>query len=133
MLFPTNTFDPIVDTVKGENEKQVYLDGMSNILKYPDFSDIANTRNLISLLEDKEDLIRMITDSTTGHDGLNVLIGDGTLKDGLERTSCVYHKFRIGDGVTGVLGLIGPKRMDYSGVIARLEYVVNNLIGDERN
>lgn len=123
----------IVDTVKGENEKQVYLDGMSNILKYPDFSDITNTRNLISLLEDKEDLIRMITDSTTGHDGLNVLIGDGTLKDGLERTSCVYHKFRIGDGVTGVLGLIGPKRMDYSGVIARLEYVVNNLIGDERN
>jgi glucan phosphorylase len=104
-----------------------------------DFSDIAKTQSLISLLEDKEDLIRMITDATD-RDGLNVMIGDETLDGGLERTSCVYHKFRIGKDITGVLGLIGPKRMDYSGVIARLEYVVknhigddNNLIGDERN
>ena len=122
----------IVETVRSENESQVYLDGMSKILKYPDFSDIAKTQSLISLLEDKEDLIRMITDAND-REGLNVMIGDETLDGGLERTSCVYHKFRIGDNVTGVLGLIGPKRMDYSGVIARLEYVVNNLIGDERN
>ncbi len=123
----------IVETVKSENESEVYLDGMAKILKYPDFADITKTQSLISLLEDKEDLIRMITDSSVGHDGLNVLIGDSSFEGGLDRTSCVYHKFKIGDNITGVLGLIGPKRMDYSGVIARLEYVVNNLIGDERN
>lgn len=121
----------IIDTVKGESEKEVYLDGMSNILKHPDFADISKTRSLISLLEDKEDLIRMITDPSVGHEGLNVLIGDDNLEEGLDRTSCIYHKFNIGGNVTGVLGLIGPKRMDYSGVIARLEYVVRNLIGDE--
>ncbi len=123
----------VVDTVRGENEKEVYLDGMSNILKHPDFADISKTRSLISLLEDKEDLIRMITDPSVGHDGLNVLIGDDTFEEGLNKTSCVYHKFNIGDNMTGVLGLIGPKRMDYSGVIARLEYVVRNLIGDEES
>lgn len=123
----------IVDTVKGEYDKQVYLDGMSNILKYPDFADISKTQSLISLLEDKENLIRMITDPSVGHEGLNVLIGDGMSDRGLDKTSCIYHKFSIGNGMTGVLGLIGPKRMDYSGVIAKLEYVVNNLIGDERN
>lgn len=120
----------IVDTVKSENEKEVYLDGMSNILKYPDFADISKTRSLISLLEDKEDLIRMITDESMAHDGLNVIIGDDNFGEGLNKTSCIYHKFNIGDNITGVLGLIGPKRMDYSGVIARLEYVVRNLIGD---
>ncbi len=123
----------IVDTVKGESEKRVYLDGMSNILKYSDFADITRTQSLISLLEDKEDLIRMLTSYDSSHDGLNVLIGDSTLEAGLDRTSCVYHKFKIGKDITGVLGLIGPKRMDYSGVIARLEYVVNNLLSDERN
>lgn len=121
----------VVDTVKGENEKEVYLDGMSNILKHPDFGDISKTRTLISLLEDKEDLIRMITDPNLGHDGLNVIIGDDSFDEGLNKTSCIYHKFNIGDNITGVLGLIGPKRMDYSGVIGRLEYVVRNLIGDE--
>ena len=120
----------VVDTVKGENEKQVYLDGMSNLLKHPDFADITKTQSILSLLEDKEDLIRMLTDSDGLHDGLNVLIGDDSRSDGLDKTSFVYHKFMIGDSVTGVLGLIGPKRMDYSGVIARLEYVVNNLIED---
>ncbi len=123
----------IVETVRSENESEVYLDGMAKILKYPDFADITKTQSLISLLEDKEDLIRMLTDSSVGHEGLNILIGDSSLEGGLDRTSCVYHKFKIGDNITGVLGLIGPKRMDYSGVIARLEYVVNNLIGDERN
>jgi heat-inducible transcriptional repressor len=123
----------VIDTVKGESEKEVYLDGMSNILKHPDFADISKTRSLISLLEDKEDLIRMITDQSVGHDGLNVLIGDDNLEEGLDKTSCIYHKFNIGGNVTGVLGLIGPKRMDYSGVIARLEYVVRNLIGDENS
>ena len=123
----------VVDTVKGENESEVYLDGMSNILKHPDFGDLSKTRSLISLLEDKEDLIRMITDSSSGHDGLNVIIGDDSFDEGLNKTSCIYHKFNIGDNMTGVLGLIGPKRMDYSGVIGRLEYVVRNLIGDEDN
>ena len=123
----------IVETVKSENESRVFLDGMSNILKYPDFADITKTRSLISLLEDKEDLIRMLTDSSVGHDGLNVLIGDSSLDGGLDGTSCVFHKFRIGENTVGVLGLIGPRRMDYSGVIARLEYVVKNLISDERN
>lgn len=123
----------IVETVKNENESRVFLDGMSNILKYPDFADVTKTQSLISLLEDKEDLIRMLTSSSDGQEGLNVLIGDSSLDGGLDKTSCVFHKFKIGDNMTGVLGLIGPRRMDYSGVIARLEYVVKNLIGDERN
>lgn len=120
----------VVNTVKGESEGRVYLDGMANILKYPDFDDISKTRRLISIMEDKQDLIRLITSTSVDHDGLNVIIGDEGLDVGLGRTSCVYHKFKIGNDVTGVLGLIGPKRMDYSGVVARLEYIVNNLIGE---
>ena len=83
--------------------------------------------------EEKETLLSLINENSGDRDGLNVLIGDNSLRQGLDSTSVVYHKFNLGDNVTGVFGLIGPQRMDYSGVIARLEYVVKNLLGEAAN
>ena len=120
----------VIAVIREEEECKVYLDGMSNLLKYPDFSDLEKTRTVLSLLEEKEALLSLISENSGDRDGLNVLIGDGNLRQGLDSTSFVYHKFNIGDNMTGVFGLIGPHRMDYSGVIARLEYVVKNLIGE---
>ncbi|MBR5460454.1 MAG: hypothetical protein IKV53_06260, partial [Clostridia bacterium] len=120
----------VIAVIREEEECKVYLDGMSNLLKYPDFSDLEKTRNVLSLLEEKEALLSLISENSGDRDGLSVLIGDGSLREGLDSTSFVYHKFNIGDGITGVFGLIGPHRMDYSGVIARLEYVVKNLLGE---
>ena len=119
----------VISVIREEEECKVYLDGMSNLLKYPDFSDVEKTRTVLSLLEEKQALLSLISENSGDRDGLNVLIGDRSLKKGLDSTSFVYHKFNIGDNMTGVFGLIGPHRMDYSGVIARLEYVVKNLIG----
>ncbi len=121
----------VISTIREEEESKIYFDGMSNLLKYPDFSDIEKTRTVLSLLEEKQELVSLIAQNSGENDGLNVLIGDKTLTKGLDSTSVVYHKVDLGDNVTGVFGLIGPQRMDYSGVIARLEYVVRNLIGEE--
>lgn len=126
----TGIIKTVIAVIREEEESKVYLDGMSNLLKYPDFSDIEKTRTVLSLLEEKQALLSLINENSGDRDGLNVLIGDGTLRQGLDSTSFVYHKFNIGDNMTGVFGLIGPHRMDYSGVIARLEYVVKNLIGE---
>lgn len=120
----------VIAVIREEEECKVYLDGMSNLLKYPDFSDIEKTRTVLSLLEEKQELLSLISKNSGDREGLNVLIGDKNLREGLDQTSFVYHKFNIGDNMTGVFGLIGPHRMDYSGVIARLEYVVKNLIGE---
>jgi len=126
----TGIIKTVIAVIREEEESKIYLDGMSNLLKYPDFSDIEKTRTVLSLLEEKQALLSLINENSGDRDGLNVLIGDGTLRQGLDSTSFVYHKFNIGDNMTGVFGLIGPHRMDYSGVIARLEYVVKNLIGE---
>ena len=126
----TGIIKTVISILREEEECKVYLDGMSNLLKYPDFADIEKTRNILSLLEERNSLLNLISENSGNTNGLNVLIGDRSLKEGLDSTSFVYHKFNIGDNMTGVFGLIGPHRMDYSGVIARLEYVVKNLIGD---
>ncbi len=125
----TGIIKTVISVIREEEECKVYLDGMSNLLKYPDFSDIEKTRTILSLLEEKEALLSLISENSGDREGLNVLIGDSSLRRGLDSTSFVYHKFNLGDNVTGVFGLIGPQRMDYSGVIARLEYVVKNLLG----
>ncbi len=126
----TGIIKTVISVIREEEECRVYLDGMSNLLKYPDFSDIEKTRTILSLLEEKEALLSLISENSGDRNGLNVLIGDNSLRQGLDSTSFVYHKFNLGDNITGVFGLIGPQRMDYSGVIARLEYVVKNLLGE---
>ncbi len=103
------------------------VEGMSKLLNYPEFSDISKTKQLISLLEEKESLVNMLTRSLRQDDGLGFMIGDDSA-DALKPASCVYHTFHINDRIAGVVGLIGPRRMNYSSVIARLEYVAKSLM-----
>ena len=36
-------------------------------------------------------------------------------------------KFDIGDGMQGMIGVVGPTRMDYAKITARLSYFAENL------
>ena len=58
---------------------------------------------------------------------LSVRIGSEE-EDSLDHTSFLLRSFRAGKHMVGALGLIGPKRMDYSGAIARLEYLAQQIL-----
>ena len=45
----------------------------------------------------------------------------------LKDTSVVMTKFDIGDGMHGMIGVVGPTRMDYAKVTARLSYFAESL------
>ena len=45
----------------------------------------------------------------------------------LKDSSVVITKFDIGDGMQGMIGVVGPTRMDYAKITARLSYFAENL------
>jgi heat-inducible transcriptional repressor len=45
----------------------------------------------------------------------------------LKDTSVVLASYDIGDGMKGVIGVVGPTRMDYAEVTAKLSYLADNL------
>ena len=64
-----------------------------------------------------------------GVDGapLKILIGPENVNEALKETSVVVASYDIGDGMRGLVGVVGPTRMDYATVTARLSYFADSL------
>lgn len=124
-ILPAMIYHALYQVLAGRRRYRVDVAGLSNLLQYPEFSDLDRTREVLSFLEEKERLVRHLTENHHGE--ISISIGGGkapTLSD----TSMIVRTFRMGDDVVGALGIIGPKRMEYSGTLARLEYLTRRIL-----
>ncbi len=117
-------FDFLVDVIKSLVSFEVSAMGEANILNYPEFKNINRTKEFFDFIDniDKEFIKDILKD-----DKINILIGDENphLKElGL---SMVISNYKINDSMMGGIAIIGPTRMDYSKVVATLDYLKNNL------
>ncbi len=99
---------------------ELYIGGASNILDLPDFADIENMKNVFKAFKDKYRMIQLL-DRCLESDGVQVLIGSENQASGMEGCSLVVTTYRSRDAVLGTVGILGPKRMDYSRVIPLVE------------
>ena len=74
-----------------------------------------------------EDALSNLPAVMQGANGTKVLVGPENVADELKDTSVVMTKFDIGDGLQGMIGVVGPTRMDYAKVTARLSYFAESL------
>ena len=58
---------------------------------------------------------------------MKILIGPENVSDALKDTSVVVASYDIGDDMRGLIGVVGPTRMDYAKVTARLSYFAESL------
>ena len=58
---------------------------------------------------------------------MNILIGPENVNEAFKDTSVVMASYDIGDNMRGVIGVVGPTRMDYAKVTARLSYFADSL------
>ncbi len=119
------------------HKKGVELAGATNILNFPEYSDMEKARSLLSVMENKDLLYKMLTEAMKVE--FSVTIGGENAEDSIKDCSVVTATYRLGDGATGSFGVIGPTRMDYSKVIAMLSYVgksmsevLTNMFEEER-
>lgn len=105
-------------------EKNLYIDGISNILSLPDFKDY----NLADTFSESNEnfLIKLLSEGLTSAN-IKVLIGSETHRKGLECISAVTSSYGEDKRPIGILGIIGPKRMEYEKMIAIVTSVSNML------
>ena len=103
--------------------QQVFTNGASQLLKFPEFRDIDKAHDLMSFMVDnKEDLPVPQSDAP-----MQILIGPENVNDALKESSVVIASYDIGDDMRGLVGVVGPTRMDYAAVAARLSYFAESL------
>lgn len=103
--------------------RDVETTGASRILKMPEYRDVDKAHELMTfLVDDKESL-----PVPEGGEGVQVLIGPENVSQALQDTSVVVASYDIGDGMRGLVGVVGPTRMDYATVTARLAYFAESM------
>lgn len=103
-------------------EDELYLEGASNILTLPEFSDHSKMRGLFRMIEEKR-LLSSILNEQMKKGGMRVLIGEETREDAMKEMSVVSSTYKAGERVMGVLGILGPRRMEYPKMMAFVEFV----------
>ena len=105
----------------------VYTAGASHILDHPEYQDVGKAQKLMTYLSDEPDLVKALSLPAMQDDNTKILIGPENVADELKDTSVVLASYDIGDGMKGVIGVVGPTRMDYGKVAAKLSYVADGL------
>lgn len=109
--------------VLAEAEKKgVVTAGANQILKLPEYQDVNKAHELMSFLEKSENLPMPESGSA-----MQILIGPENVDEALKDSSVVVASYDIGDNMRGLIGVVGPTRMDYASVAARLSYFAEGL------
>ena len=103
--------------------------GVNHLLEYPEFSDAREFKELLGVLEEKRDILKLVSDTESDGDGPQVLIGSENSLEEMKNSTIVFQKIKSGGKVIGAIGIIGPRRMDYSKVISTVEYIAQNISG----
>lgn len=104
-------------------QRNVETAGASQILKMPEYRDVDKAHDLVTFLVDNKEELPVPDDGAP----LKILIGPENVNEALKETSVVVASYDIGDGMRGLVGVVGPTRMDYATVTARLSYFADSL------
>ena len=123
---------PIIEQIKKllfENN-EIHMQGTRRELDLPEFNSLQVAKNFMNILDEKE-LIADMLNSGFAED-INVYIGGENEKEELKDFSVITFKHRVGNKDIGTIGIIGPKRMDYSKVISVMKYISKKLNEDKQ-
>lgn len=105
------------EIIESYEKQQVFLQGESKLLRFPEYQDTQKAQALLDYLgEDATHLIPL----QKKIDGVQFLIGPENGSNPLSNASMVYAKYDIGSIGQGVIGIVGPTRMDYAKLSAQL-------------
>lgn len=108
-----------------DEEGDIYSAGMANILDMPEFYDIDITKTVLSMIE-KFEMLQQIIGQMRAEDQLRILFGDELGIPYLEPCGFIVTRYQMLDH-NGVLGIIGPSRLNYPTIIPTLRYFAQLL------
>lgn len=104
---------------------ELHADGLTQILNFPEYKDVDKARSIISFIENKDLLIKMLMDDK--EEGITIYIGDENSYSEMKNSSIITATYLVSGNIIGKIGLIGPTRMDYVKLINTLELFSNNI------
>ena len=113
------------DALRRQQSTNMAVAGHGRLLDQPEYRNVDKAQKVLTSLD--EDALSNLPAVMQNANGTKVLVGPENVAQELKDTSVVMTKFDIGDGLQGMIGVVGPTRMDYAKVTARLSYFAESL------
>lgn len=125
-----NIIDDLIPTINSSVEEltsiELYSEGITNILNFPEYKDVEKAKEFISFVENK-DLILDILSRTSSSEDIDIIIGSENIYAPVKDVSIITATYKIGGKTIGKVGLIGPTRMDYFNLIKTIQIFSTNI------
>ncbi len=113
-----------IEVLERLEQRTVHTSGLAHLLELPEYQNLDRAQPLMSYLSDENDPTHFPVPKDSP---MNILIGPENVHAALKDTSVVVASYDIGEGMRGVIGVVGPTRMDYAKITARLSYLAEGL------
>lgn len=117
--------DYVQEVLSHQKDANVAVAGQLRLLGHAEFRDVEKAQKVLGGLD--EAALAELPAVMENANGTRVIVGPENLAEELKDTSVVMTKFDIGDGMQGLIGVVGPTRMDYAKITARLSCFAENL------
>ncbi|HIY38008.1 MAG TPA: heat-inducible transcriptional repressor HrcA [Candidatus Agathobaculum merdigallinarum] len=114
----------VAELIEELGDQKVFLEGTNKLLRFPEYRDMHKAQALLDYMEDDR---RHLLPATRKIDGIQFFIGPENGENPLSDTSAIYAKYDIGKIGQGVIGIVGPTRMDYAKLSAQLSRFAKGL------
>lgn len=112
--------------LEDEGEGDLYIEGKTNLLKFPEFADLEKMRAILETFEEKTKIVKLL-DKALNAQGIQIFIGAENEYSEMKDCSLIAAPYSKENFTLGTLGVIGPMRMDYSTIIPIVDYTARIL------
>jgi heat shock gene repressor HrcA len=114
--------ETIIDTMFAEDKAafgRPYLEGLRLMLSQPEFAKSPKILSILEILEG-EDWLRNIICQERNECGVKIIIGKENPDVTLQELSLIVSQYGVPGKASGIVGVLGPRRMDYARAISSL-------------
>lgn len=116
----------VLEVLSSSAAPAAFLSGENRLLSQPEFRDPDKAHRLMSYLAGGGHILPE-EGSFPNSNEVRVLIGPENVAEELRDSSVVIASYDAGDNTRGLIGVVGPTRMDYSAVAAKLRFLADGL------
>lgn len=118
----------LMEQVDRQSILEIYRDGLVNVLREPEFVESTRVRQIVEILEHRG-FLESVLAKTLNATGVQIIIGgEGTYEE-IDEVSLVLSPYGVKGKASGVLGVMGPRRMSYARAISAIRYVGHLMDG----
>ena len=106
---------------------ELRLSGLNHLLKYPEYADTQQFGQLLGTLENQDEILDLVSQSE--NDDINVLIGSESPVKVMNNSALVFKPIKKNGHTVGVIGILGPRRMNYRQVLQTIDEISGSISG----